>query len=75
MGIRSRRPQRRWSPAERKRLERLIDLHPVNEIARILHRSQSSVWHALYGMGASAMMGRDSFTKYSLAVALHVSPI
>jgi len=75
MGIRSRRPQRRWSPAERKRLEKLIDLHPVNEIARILHRSQSSVWHALYRMGGNAMMGRDSFTKYSLAVALHASPI
>lgn len=28
----------------------------------------------LYRMGASATMGRDSFTKHSLAVALHVSP-
>ncbi|HKW77004.1 MAG TPA: hypothetical protein VJN64_15845 [Terriglobales bacterium] len=55
-------------------MEKLIDLHPVNEIATLLHRSQSSVWHALYRMGASAAMGRDSFTKNTLAVALHVSP-
>src|SRR6185312_14183312 len=59
----------------RQRLEKLIDLHPVNEIATILRRSQSSVWHALYRMGASAAMGRDSFTKNTLAVALHVSPL
>lgn len=75
MGIRSKRAQRRWTQSERKRLEKLIDLHPINEIATILRRSQSSVWHALYRMGASAAMGRDSFTKNTLAVALHVSPV
>ena len=75
MGMRSKRVQRRWTQSERQRLEKLIDLHPVNEIATILRRSQSSVWHALYRMGASAAMGRDSFTKNTLAVALHVSPM
>jgi len=75
MGIGSKRVQRRWTQSERQRLEKLIDLHPVNEIATILHRSQSSIWHALYRMGASAAMGRDSFTKNTLAVALHVSPM
>jgi len=75
MGVRSKRAQRKWTQAELQRLEKLIDLHPVNEIATILRRSQSSVWHALYRMGASAAMGRDSFTKNTLAVALHVSPL
>src|SRR6185312_3892406 len=75
MGVRSKRGQRRWTQAERQRLEKLIDLHPVNEIATLLRRSPSSVWHALYRMGTSAAMGRDSFTKNTLAVALHVSPI
>ena len=75
MGIRPKRPKRLWTQAERQRLQKLIDLHSVNEIARLLHRSQSSVWHMLYRMGASAAMGRDSFTKNSLAMALHVSPI
>jgi hypothetical protein len=75
MGIRSKRVQRRWTEAEQQRLEKLLDLHPVNQIAKILRRSQSSVWHMLYRMGASAAMARDGFTKYTLAVALHVSPI
>ena len=47
---------------------------PMTCFATILRRSQSSVWHALYRMGASAAMGRDSFTKNTLASALHVSP-
>jgi hypothetical protein len=75
MGVRSKRTQRRWTQSERRRLEKLIDLQSVNEIATILRRSRSSVWHELYRMGASAAMGRDSFTKNTLAVALHVSPI
>ena len=75
MGIRPKRPKRLWTQAERQRLQKLIDLHSVNEIARILHRSPSSVWHMLYRMGASAAMGQDSFTKNTLAMALHVSPI
>lgn len=75
MGVRSKRPQRGWTESEQRRLEKLIDLHPVNEIANILRRSQSSVWHMLYRLGANAAMGRDGFTKNTLAVALHVSPI
>lgn len=75
MGVRPKRGQRRWTQAERQRLEKLIDLHSVNEIATILRRSKSSVWHALYRMGASAAIGRDSFTKNTLAVALHVATI
>lgn len=75
MGVRSKRPQRGWTESEQQRLEKLIDLHPVNEIAKILRRSQSSVWHMLYRLGANAAMGNDGFTKNTLAVALHVSPI
>lgn len=74
MGVRSKRPQRTWNVPEQQRLLKLIDLHPVNEIARILRRSQSSVWHMLYRLGANAKMGKDSFTKYTLAVALHIRP-
>lgn len=75
MGIRSKRVQRRWTQAEKQRLEKLLDLQQVNEIATTLRRSQSSVWHKLYRMGACAAMGRDSFTKNTLAVALHISPM
>lgn len=74
MGIRSKRPQRSWTAPEQQRLLKLIDLHPVNEIAKLMRRSQSSIWHMLYRLGANAQMGKDSFTKYTLAVVLHVRP-
>jgi hypothetical protein len=74
MGIRYKRPQRVWTAAEQHRLLKLIDLQPVNEIARLMHRSPSSIWHMLQRLGANAKMGKDSFTKYTLAVALHVRP-
>jgi hypothetical protein len=74
MGVHSRRSHRAWTTKEQQRLLKLIDLHPINEIAKLMRRSQSSIWHMLHRMGASAKMGKDSFTKYTLAVALHVRP-
>jgi hypothetical protein len=74
MGIRSKRPQRAWTSSEQQRLLKLIDLHSVNEIARLMRRSRSSIWHMLYRLDANAKMGKDSFSKYTLAVALHVRP-
>jgi len=74
MGIKARRPYRMWTQPEQERLLKLIDLHPINEAAKLMRRSQSSIWHMLYRLGANAKMGKDSFTKYTLAVALHVRP-
>ena len=74
MGVRAKRTQRSWTVTEQQRLLKLLDLHPINEIARLMRRSRSSIWHMLYRMGANAKMGKDSFTKYSLAVLLHVRP-
>jgi hypothetical protein len=74
MGIRRQRSYRRWSEQEQQRLLKLIDLHPMNEISKLLRRSESSIWHMLYRLGANAKMGKNSFTKYSLALALHVRP-
>jgi len=74
MGIRWQRSYRYWTEQEQQRLLKLIDLHPVNEISKLLRRSESSIWHMLYRLGANAKMGKDSFTKYSLALALHVRP-
>ena len=39
-----------------------------------MRRSESSIWHMLQRLGANAKMGKDSFTKYTLALALHVRP-
>lgn len=74
MGVKSRRPYRVWSQLEQQRLLKFIDLHPINEVAKFMRRSESSIWHMLYRLGANAKMGKDSFTKYTLAVALHVRP-
>jgi hypothetical protein len=74
MGIRWQRSYRHWTEQEQQRLLKLIDLHPVNEISKLLRRSESSIWHMLYRLGANAKMGKDSFTKYTLAMALHVRP-
>jgi hypothetical protein len=74
MGLHCKRPHRPWTAAEQQRLLKLLDLHPLKEIAKLLRRSQSSIWHMLYRLGANAKMGKDSFTKYTLAVALHVRP-
>lgn len=74
MGITWKRPQRTWTETEQQRLLKLVDLHPVTEIAKLMRRSQSSIWHMLYRLGANAQMGKDSFTKYTLAVVLHVHP-
>ena len=73
MGIRSKRQQRPWTPPEEERLIKFLDLHPVNEIARLMRRSRSSIFHKLYRLGANAKMGQDSFTKYTLATALNVN--
>jgi hypothetical protein len=74
MGVRARRPYRVWKEHEQERLLKLIDLHPVNEIPKLMRRSQSSIWHMLQRLGGNAKMGKDNFTKYTLAVALHVRP-
>jgi hypothetical protein len=74
MGVKSRRTYRTWTVPEQQRLLKLIDLHPINEVAKLMRRSESSIWHMLYRLGANAKMGKDSFTKYTLAVALHVRP-
>lgn len=74
MGVKSRRSYRTWTEPEQQRLLKLIDLHPINEVAKVMRRSQSSIWHMLYRLGANAKMGKDSFTKGTLAVALHVRP-
>jgi hypothetical protein len=64
---------RKWSESEEQRLLKLIDLHPINEVGRLMGRSHSSVWHRLYRLGASAAMAKDGFTKNTLASALHVA--
>ena len=72
MGISPMRVQKSWTVTDQQRLIKLLDLHPVSEIGKLMHRSRSSIWHMLYRLGANAKMGKDSFTKYTLASLLQV---
>lgn len=72
LGFKAKRTYGRWSEQERQRLLRLIELYRVGEAARHLRRSEFSIYAMLGRMGASTAMGKDGFTKYSLAALLHV---
>jgi hypothetical protein len=50
----------------------LISIQPLPEVAIAMRRSPGSIRSMLYRLGASARMGQDSFTKYTLAEALHI---
>src|SRR6185437_4381001 len=42
MEIRWRRPYRTWTKVEQERLIKLIDLHPIHEVAKLMRRSESA---------------------------------
>jgi predicted transcriptional regulator len=67
------RPYHEWTRSEQQRLLDLLSRQPVGEVAKVLHRSVSSIRAMLHRLGASAQMGRDWFTVYTLAEALHTS--
>jgi hypothetical protein len=60
----------KWTESEQKMLLELLDQHTVQEIARIMHRTQQSIYGMLYRLGANAKVGQDWFTVRSLAEAL-----
>lgn len=67
------RKHRAWTMAEQQRLLDLIVINPPKEVAKMLNRSTGSVRTKLRRLGATAQMGREWFTKRTLAEALHVS--
>jgi hypothetical protein len=71
-GIREKQAYRPWTRGEQQKLLDLIAIHPVHEVTRLLRRSPASIRSMLQRLGATARMGQDWFTKYTLAEALHV---
>jgi hypothetical protein len=71
-GIAEKRAWRPWTKPEQQRLFDLIETCPVQEISSIMQRSPSSIRSMLHRLGESAQRGRDWFTVYSLAEALHI---
>jgi hypothetical protein len=72
MGISRKHSYRPWTRIEQQRLLELIVSVPVAEASKVMRRSQASVRSMLHRLGASAKMGQDWFTKYTLAQALHI---
>ena len=72
-GVEARNPYQEWTENDKQRLLDLSARFPLKEVARLLRRSYSSVRSRLHRLGATAQMGRDWFTLYSLAEALHIS--
>jgi hypothetical protein len=66
------RSNRSWTRREQQRLLDLIALNPSAEVAKQMKRSPGSIRAMLRRLGASAQMGRDWFTKLTLAAALHI---
>ena len=71
-GHRREQAYRPWTRGEQQKLLDLIAIHPVHEVTLMLRRSPASVRSMLERLGATAKMGQDWFTKYTLAEALHV---
>jgi hypothetical protein len=72
LGLETKRAYRQWPEQERQQLLRLIELHPIREVAKRMRRSEFSIYQMLRRMGASQTMRKDGFTKYSLAALLHI---
>jgi hypothetical protein len=71
-GITQKRIWRPWTRPEQQRLCDLVESYPVEEISKIMQRSPRSIRSMLHRLGESAQRGRDWFTVYSLAEALHI---
>lgn len=71
-GVTQKRAWRPWTKPEQQRLIDLTETCPVEEISKIMQRSPHSIRAMLHRLGESAQRGRDWFTVYSLAEALHV---
>jgi hypothetical protein len=71
-GVTQRRTWRPWTKPEQQRLFDLIETCPVEEASKIMQRSPRSIRSMLHRLGESSQRGRDWFTPYSLAEALHV---
>ena len=71
-GVVGGRPYRAWPERTQQRLLDLVAIQPLPEVAIAMRRSLSSIRSMLHRLGASASMGKDWFTKYTLAEALHI---
>lgn len=71
-GIAGKRAYSQWPERAQQKLLDLIAMQPLPEVAMAMRRSPGSIRSMLHRLGASARMGQDWFTKYTLAAALRI---
>ena len=71
-GVSQKRFWHPWTKPEQQRLLELRETCTVEEMARALQRSPASVRSMLHRLGESSQRGREWFTPYTLAEALHI---
>ena len=72
LGVKDKQRYAKWTTVEKQKLLDLVALHPPFEVAKMMRRSPGSIRGMLYCLDATAQMGREWFTAYSLATALHI---
>jgi len=72
LGVKNKQEYAEWTTVEQQKLLDLIALHPPKEVAKIMRRSPGSIRGMLHRLEATAQMGREWFTAYTLAEALHI---
>jgi hypothetical protein len=72
LGVKDRQRYAEWTTVEQQKLLDLIALHPPQEIAQLMRRSIGSIRGMLHRLDATTQMGREWFSAYTLAEALHI---
>jgi len=72
LGVKDRQRYKQWTEGEQQKLLDMITLHPPHDVAKLMRRSIGSIRGMLHLLGATAQMGREWFTVYTLAQALHI---
>ncbi len=72
VGVKDKQLYAEWTTAEQQKLLDLIALYPPFEVAKIMRRTPGAIRGMLYRLEATAQMGREWFTPYTLATALHI---
>ena len=74
LGIKAKRPYRKWSQREQNDLEHLLELYPVRTVALKLRRQIHQIYGMCRRLGISAKARKESLSMYALARLLHKRP-
>ncbi len=72
LGVKDKQQYAEWTTVEQQKMLDLIALYPPREVAKLMRRSVGSIRGMLHRLDATAQMGREWFTAYMLAEALHI---